>query len=363
MTTVLIDGIIFGLQRRGGISRYFAEIISRLAGQCPDLGLLLHLPIGCEGAPEHARIRPVRDLAAMPWRFRERFSQMRLRRRRPAIFHSTYYRLPYWGGMKTVATVYDFMHEQFPAMLGDSALVERKRACLESADIIVSISRRTRDQLLRFLRVDEKKIRVAHLAASDCFANAPSEDEVNAFLDRAGLRRPYWLFVGQRGAYKNFAAMLDAFVAVARRADAHLVLAGGGATLDPRHAETLIRRRCEGRVRVLGNPGDDELRLAYGGAAAFVFPSLEEGFGLPLLEAMGAGAPVIASDIEVFHEVAGEAAAYFDPHDAEALARALADSLEEGYRRKWQPRGFKRRGQFSWDKTAEAYKDAYGALA
>ena len=142
-----------------------------------------------------------------------------------------------------------------------------------------------------------------------------------------------------------------------------LVVAGGRPELETHEIELLIAHRLEDRVVLLPGVSDDTLRVAYAGAAAFVFPSLAEGFGLPVIEAMGCGCPVIASDIAVFREVAGEAALYFDPHDPAALATAMRRSLEPTTRTALAAAGRKRAADFSWDKSAAILRGVYESLA
>jgi glycosyltransferase involved in cell wall biosynthesis len=284
---------------------------------------------------------------------------------RPQVFHSTYYTLPYWSGLRSVVTVHDFIHEKFPALLGGNAhqFIEQKRNVIESADAIVAVSQSTKDEILAHTKAEESKIVVIYHGVNDAFLTAsPSEADIRMFRETHKIDGPYWLYVGNRGLYKNFGTLLRAFVRVARETGGYLVAVGGGAKLEPWQVDLLIKNRLEQRVHLLQVMDDDDLEAAYAGAMAFVFPSLAEGFGIPLLEAMAVGTPIVASDVPVFREVAGEAALFFDPYDEKGLATAMIKILDESVRGNLMEKGRKRVREFSWDTAASKLGDVYKGL-
>ena len=369
MVRVLIDGVIYGLQEFGGISRYFTENCIRLGLNCNGIKLILHLPAGCRAkTPEAKWIKQIRDSSLWPQRiFRgvcEGASKAMIRMLHPQVFHSTYYTLPYWSGLRSVVTVHDFIHERFPALLGDvHQFIEQKRNVIENADIIVAVSHSTKNDILTYTKAEESKIVVIYHGVNDAFLTAsPSEEDIRMFRETHKIDGPYWLYVGNRGHYKNFGTLLRSFVRVAPQTGGYLVAIGGGAKLERWQVDLLIQNRLEQRVRLLHAMDDDDLEVAYAGAAAFVFPSLIEGFGIPLLEAMAVRTPIVASDIPVFREIAGEAALFFDPYDEKGLATAMIQILDESVRGNLMEKGRKRVIGFSWDTATRKLWDVYKSI-
>jgi glycosyltransferase involved in cell wall biosynthesis len=368
VTRVLLDGVVYQQQRAGGISRCFNEVMPRIADTCNDIVVLLHLPPLCHAdLPAARRLRIIKDIRLRPGRFfnrpMRRLSQWRARLHRPDVFHSTYYTRPYWQGPRTVVTVHDFVDEHLPALFSNFDFQRHKRAVIEQADAVIAVSDSTRRDILRFTDTDADKVTVVHHAPSGVFADTGGVDP-DAFADRRSIQKPYWLYVGDRVHYKNFGTLLRAFVRVADETGGSLVLLGGNTgELAAWQQDLVIREGLEQRVHQFGYLPDVELCRAYAGAAAFVFPSLAEGFGIPLLEAMACRTPVLASDIPVFHEVAEDAALFFDPHDETAVAAALTQSLEPSVRRDLVNAGQRRVKGFSWDTAAEQIADIYRSLA
>ena len=199
-----------------------------------------------------------------------------------------------------------------------------------------------------------------HLASG--FPQEERGGETERGVEREAI--PYFLFVGARSApYKNFRVLLEAYsIFSARFPDGpHLVVAGPPCTAADRIL--LEGKKIVDRVRFTGIVATQELRTLYRRSTAFVFPSRYEGFGIPLLEAMEAGAPVLCSDSSCFPEIAGEAALYFDPEVPEAVADAMGRiwSFPE-IRLDLIEKGRKRRSLFSWEKTARATWDVYNRV-
>jgi glycosyltransferase involved in cell wall biosynthesis len=367
MVRVLVDGIIYRQQHFGGISRCFTEMLTRVGRHCGDIETLLHLPEGCHAqTPKAATIREIRDRHLRPYRLLNRASvaasKAAAKKLRPQIFHSTYYTSPYWPGMKTVVTVYDFIHEQFPALQGEAAFVEQKRREIERADAIIAISDCTGNDVLRYARVDPARITVIPLGVSDAFLETAEEIPAPLFRKQHNIPNPYWLFVGQRNLYKNFGTLLRAFTQISEKTRTDLVLVGGLPELESWQIDLLIRHRLERRIHRLA-VSDGVLRQVYANAEGFIFPSLAEGFGIPLLEAMAAGVPIVASDIPVFHEVAGDAALFFDPYDDGALAHAMLRVLDKTTRCDLVHKGRERVRSFTWDEAARKLGQVYRGLA
>ena len=274
---------------------------------------------------------------------------------RRCVFHSTFFsritnRVP------QVATAYDLNHELLPEKYSDSwglAFQARVRDYMQRATRLIAISRKTKTDLVRFYGIDPARVDVVHLAVDPKDFWPDQSPEHQAQLQASfGLVRPYLLYVGGRAYhYKNFDRLLEAFAVVARTTP--LTLAVAGIPFSAEEQATIRALGLETRVRSIVNPPVATLRVLYSLAQAFVFPSLHEGFGLPLLEAMACGTPVLASDTAVFREVAGDAFVPFDPADPTAIAAALVRTLAEEVRQKLIASGWQRVRQFSWDRCAE----------
>ena len=273
---------------------------------------------------------------------------------KPDLVHETYYasKPAMTPGYKRVLTVYDMIHELFPAEFpaNDRTPID-KASAVARADHIICISEHTRRDLIRILGVPHEKTSVIHLGIS---------------LSPTGTRgdlpvcRPFLLYVGARGGYKNFACLLRAYAASGRLLKEFDLLAFGGGPINTKEAEFIRQLSIppENVRQVQG--GDDVLEVLYRRAAAFVYPSLYEGFGLPPLEAMSFDCPVICSNASSIPEVVGNAALLFDPLSAEALGQAIAVVLDDaGLRQALIAKGRARINHFSWEKCAQLTMTVY----
>jgi glycosyltransferase involved in cell wall biosynthesis len=264
------------------------------------------------------------------------------------LFVSTYYTTPV--ATPTLMLVYDMIPERLGLGLGDPVWAE-KRLAIEHASAYACISENTRRDLVELEPAARDKPTVVVPLGVDDFAIQPEHD-LRAFRRRYGLDRPYFLLVGERlgvDGYKNvglvFRALRDW-----PDADAHEVVCVGGR---PEIEPELTRIAPDVRARRL-TLSDDELRLAYAGAVALVFPSRYEGFGLPVAEAMACGCPVITTPLSSLPEVAGEAAIYVDPDDARALRQAFDQVREPSRRTEMIAVGATRVAKFTWRDAASA---------
>lgn len=272
---------------------------------------------------------------------------------RPEIHHETYYSSERTGGARLrVLTVYDMIHERFPDQFGTDPIVKAKHAAVLRADAVIAISHSTKKDLVEHLRIPEQRVFVVHLA--------------NSLEEKAPARRggaPYFLFVGHRAGYKNFELLLAALQAspLARDYD---VLAFGGPAASAQERAVLSKRFPSVRVRF--DSGDDRaLAAAYAGAAALIYPSAYEGFGLPLLESMRHGCPVICSPNSSLSEVGGpDAVAYFPTGDVEALRHQLERVASDStFRQRLIEAGKVRERAFSWSRCADETQAVYRRLA
>ena len=335
---IIFDGVIFSLQRMGGISVLFKEVIRRMpSGSCRVVGFREMPPPGLGPAEYEAR------------------SARRLERYRRAdfggeggVFHSTYYRLPARNGPKVVTTVYDFVYERYatwPRRIVHSA---QKRQAVAKSDRIICISENTRRDLLEFMGHQyESRTVVIPLAAADTFHPLGGAQ-----------RRPQVLFVGSRADYKNFDAVM---LAVSRLPELTLMIVGGGSLTA--HEQRLLTLHLHGRFHAVGYLADDALNAEYNRSLCLAYPSLYEGFGIPILEAMRAGCPVVAFNGSSIPEVAGDAALLLERGTADEIAAQFARLLHGKLRDDLVTRGLARGALFTWDATAAHTAAVYEALS
>ncbi len=279
------------------------------------------------------------------------------------LFHATNYALPRSRRTPLVLTVHDLAllrHPEFgtPAL---RHLVGHVAATWREARRVIADSAATARDLRELLGVPAEVLRIvypgvaAHFRPLDAATRAP-------VLARLGLDAPYVLHVGTLEPRKNLARLVRAYAhATDRRAAAPaLVLAGGPGWGDGDPAAAITAAGCAARVHRLGGVADADLPALYGGALLLAYPSLSEGGGLPLLEAMACGTPVLTSDVASLPEVAGDAALLVDPHDEAALAAALTRLLDDtALRADLAARGPARAARFTWEACAAATAAVY----
>ncbi|HEY3079662.1 MAG TPA: glycosyltransferase family 1 protein [Chloroflexota bacterium] len=269
------------------------------------------------------------------------------------------------GRFRRVVTLHDAIAFEYPQgypFLNNLLHRTYVPATLGNVDAVATDSEHARGALVRYLGLRPERLKVIPLGASGRFRPV-QHGEARAVAARYGLEGPFVLYVGAYQARKNILALIEAFTTVRRaRPDLRLALAGPSPWAYPALGER-IERLGEEAVRVLGYVADPDLPALYSAASVYVLPSLYEGFGIPVLEAMACGTPVVCSTASSLPEVAGDAALLVDPHDpgaiAEAIRRVVTDpDLADDLRR----RGLARAGGFTWARTAAEYAALYRAL-
>ena len=370
---IVVDGVIYQLQACGGISRLYSEILPRMC----DLDDLLHITLLTEGKPrqslpEHPRIihqviPPVKRylLPRRVWKpviplVRRFVRRLWIGRGEGQIWHSTYYTLPEpWDGLQVV-TVVDMIHERFVDMLNrpkDERFREKKRRCVQEADAVICISETTSRDMQRLYGLDSDSIHVVPLARSDIYRQLEQGDDG---LEKP-TKQPFLLYVGYRSYYKNFEGLIQAYSVWTHRKEVTLVVVGRPWSAD--EERRLAELGIQDCVRLLTDVDNEELCRLYNQAAAFVYPSLYEGFGIPLLEAMACGCPVVASRIPSTVEVAGACPIYFELTELDDLLNAFDVALSEGRNSKRVRIGLEQAKRYSWDKTARRTLEVYHALS
>jgi len=283
------------------------------------------------------------------------------------VFHATNYFLPPVARARTVLSIYDLAflkHPEWcsPKIVGPFSRAVRQHA--HRADAIVACSAATRDDIVSLLGVDTSRIHVVH-GAVEIPTHLPEREEAAALLSRdLGINAPFLLFVSTLEPRKNIEGLLRAFALAAPQIPHTLVLAGGtgwGMEALPALLDSL---RLGDRVRMLGYVTQPaHLPALYTAADAFFFPSHYEGFGLPVLEAMAHGCPVITARNSSLPEVAGDAARYVDPNDPQGMANTLCEVAQDAaLRDTLSAAGRTRARAFSWQHAATSTLDLYRSL-
>jgi glycosyltransferase involved in cell wall biosynthesis len=265
--------------------------------------------------------------------------------------------LPLIHPRRSVVTVHDlgYLHEpQAHRPLDRLYLDLSNRYHVRAATRLLAISQATKDDLVRHYGVAPERVIVTYLAAGDDMRPVDDPARLGSVKSRCGIAGDYLLYVGTLQPRKNLARLVQAFAPVAADYPAlQLVLAGKKGWMYEEIFAQVRRLGLEGRVVFTGYVGEEDLPALYSGALAFVFPSLYEGFGMPVLEAMACGAPVVASNTSSLPEVAGDAALLVDPMAVDALSAALAlVAGDPGLRAGLRARGLIQAARFSWERCA-----------
>jgi glycosyltransferase involved in cell wall biosynthesis len=280
------------------------------------------------------------------------------------VLHSPDFIPPAFGYRHSVITVHDLNFLHYPQFLTAESrryYNQQIKWAVRRADHILSDSHATKDDLTRLLDVPADKITVAHLAADPAFRPL-SDAEVARTARRYELRPGFILFVGTLEPRKNVPGLLQAYRQLidAQGRAPSLVLIGGRGWLYDKIFEQIEQLHLAERVRFLHSVPDSDLVALYNAARVLASPSFYEGFGLPALEAMACGTPVVAADRASLPEVVGDAGLLIDPENPEDLARALSAALtDDELHAQLSAQGLKRAGAFTWEKTARITLDVY----
>ncbi|SDO21410.1 Glycosyltransferase involved in cell wall bisynthesis [Rhodoferax sp. OV413] len=384
---ILYDHQAFEMQKFGGISRYFCELITQLdntptasvevAIQYSHNEYLKSTRFGLktqENPDSYENFMRGHDFRGK-WNLYAARNKLRkpidaeainkqvaiaaLQRQDFDVFHPTYYDdyfLPYIGNKPFVLTVYDMIHEIYPEYfnLADRTS-DRKRRLAQKAHKILAISECTKKDLVQFFGISAEKVEVVHLASSMGTTNTPPTRS-------SELPARYVLFVGSRTVYKNFFFLINSIrTLLAADPELHIVCTGTGFNKNERVFFEIhgLADRVHHR-----SANDAELQALYQQAQVFVFPSLYEGFGLPVLEAFSCACPTVLGNSGSLPEIGGDGALYFEPKDAQSLRLAMSQALyDQALRSDLVARGQRRLALFTWEKTCRGTEIAYRELA
>jgi glycosyltransferase involved in cell wall biosynthesis len=356
---------IFSAQKYGGISRYFFELIKQTSADKASIQVIAGLFINeyikelSDTVIEGLKVPSLKHTGFLRTEINalfQRFMLSKCKNRDRTIVHQTYYsRFTPPEMVKYVITIHDMIHERFPKYcLDQDKISDLKKQCCERADKIIAISNSTKNDLISLFGIDPSKIVVIYHGSSLNEDSLCSSDTV-----RLG---PYILYVGKRGGYKNFKRLLQAFSQSDILRNKFYLICFGDDPFDDNEKNELDLLGVSGLVYQIS--GDDRLLATYYKyATAFICPSLYEGFGIPLLEAMSLSCPVICSNTSSIPEVVGDAGIYFDPNNTCSIQSALEDTLfNENLLWELRQLGLERESMFSWGRCASETVEVYKSL-
>ena len=355
-----------------GIGTYIRNLLRQLARLDRDTEfVVLARPADCNAVgslgenfravPESAANYSVAEQIGIP---------LALWREGVTLFHAPHYVLPPLVRCRSVVTIHDCIHLMFPGYLPNRLALTYARTSIalasRRATRVLTVSESSKRDILRFVDVPAEKIDVIYNAYDERFGLEPLEQDVIRVRERYQLHDEFVLYAGNVKPHKNLERLIEAFDLVRQRGFDHLklVLIGDEISKYAALRRAVHSHQLHQYVRFLGYLPEETLAIMYRLAGVFVFPSLHEGFGLPPLEAMASGTPVVTSNVSSLPEVAGDAAVLVDPYRPEAIADGIARVLgDEALRRDLRAKGLARARQFSWEASVRRVREIYGEVA
>jgi glycosyltransferase involved in cell wall biosynthesis len=362
---IIFDYNIFSHQTRGGISRYFINLQENLVKKNIDAKIIA--PIHCNVFLNNSRNNYVKNiyLEKFPkytrkiiYTYNNYFSKIYTKFFKPNIVHKTFYNSNYQNDkkIKKVITVYDLIHEVYYKLYNQDKDYLPKKKALENIDYFICPSNKTKSDLIKFYNIPENKIQVIYMGIHKFYHKLHSNFNK--------IQYPFLLFVGDRKRYKNFDNLIKAYTISKRiKKDFKIIFFGGDSfSFEERKMISNLNINENNLIQINGD--DHQLLYLYKNAQAFIFPSKYEGLGLPPLEAMSLGCPVISSNHEAILECVGNAAILFDPNSAEDMSNKMEHVLySDEIRKELIVKGIERSKIFSWEKCATETLDVYKKIS
>jgi glycosyltransferase involved in cell wall biosynthesis len=354
-----------------GIGTYVRNLLRQIARQDTTTEyVVICQPKDCpgvEGLGEN--FRAISD-KSQPYSVGEQITvPLDLRRAGVDLFHEPHYVLPPLVPCRSVVTIHDCIHLRFPQYLPNRMAYAYARtflwAATHQADRIITVSEASKRDILEYFHVPPERIEVIYNGIDERFWTPPPEDAIERVRERYQLTDPFILYTGNIKPHKNLERLIDAFHQLRREGldQVKLLIIGDEISKYATLRRAVHRHKLHKHVRFHGFVPDDTLAVLYRLAAAFVFPSLYEGFGLPPLEAMASGTPVVTSNVSSLPEVVGDAALLIDPHDVDAIAGAIRMVLTDAaLRDDLRARGFRRAREFSWERSVARVRSIYAEV-
>ena len=311
--------------------------------------------------------RTVSDLSSQ-YSVREQLSiPVNVWRTGPQLFHTPHYILPVLTPCRSIVTIHDCIHLVFPQYLANRIARSYARGAfwtaVHRASRILTVSEASKRDILRFFPVPEDKVTVIYNAIADHFYTEPPEEEVAHVRERYQLQDRFVMYAGNVKPHKNLERLIDAFVLLRQEGghqDLKLLVTGSEVSKYATLRRAVHRYNLHKHVRFLGYQSEQTLAALYRLADVFVFPSLYEGFGLPPLEAMASGTPVVVSNVSSLPEVVGGAGVLVNPYDAASIAEGIRQVLDDSaLSADLSRRGLERAHTFSWPESVKRIRRIY----
>lgn len=369
MMKILLDPQIFYQQTYGGISRYYTEIFSILSKK-NDIDIFLPIyqsdnayikntTLLVENKNLNILLNILNFFKISTKSFRKKKSDQLIEKYFRAkdydLFIPTYYNpyfLKFIGNKPFVLTVYDMIHEMMPQYFTDDPynVVDNKKILIEKATKIIAVSHNTKKDILTFFpSIDPEKIEVIYHGSSIVYDPKIKVD----------LPENYLLYVGARSNYKNFKFLVKAMVPILQNNKELMLIAAGGGAFTEEETEFIKNFGIEKQI-IQRNFRENELAHFYKNAVAFIFPSLYEGFGIPVVESMACGCPIVLTKCGSLPEVAGDAGIYFDSYSEQDLRDKIQMLLsDEKLRQYYSEKGLQHAKKYDWNEAAEQCMQVY----
>lgn len=365
---IAFDQQVFLLQEYGGISRYVCSLAKALT-EIPSVEAKIFAPLHYNGHLQEladslvfgSRVPSIKKTTRIITTLSEIVAKKAISNYKPNVLHETYYssHARKYQDMPSVVTVYDMINEKFSDNFIRSEYgSEQKRITVERADHVICISESTRRDLLELFDIPEDKVSVVYLGYDEL-----SACDSRNIASTTTIASPYLLYVGSRGGYKNFEGFLRAIASSSFLKNNFSVICFGGGRITQKEAALIDEIGLDAeKIKQVGG-GDDMLATLYKSAEAFIYPSRYEGFGIPPLEAMSLGCPVIYSNTSSLPEVVGDAGESFDPANLESVSHVIEAVMHSPTKRtELIQKGYERCKMFSWSRCAQETVSIYRGL-
>jgi glycosyltransferase involved in cell wall biosynthesis len=350
-----------------GIGTYIRNLLVHIAKKDTQNSYILfyppyHKPFNLPGQNfskviEQAGKYSLRELIHLPFQ---------MQRYKLDLFHAPHYTLPPLRPCRAIVTIHDLIHLRFPQYLPSSGAYYYVKLMLflaaRTAEKIITVSQSSKKDIVDILKVSPDKVEVIYNGLGSDFKPVKKTTETQQVLDKFGITRPYILYVGSFRTHKNLKTLLEAYALLKTQQgfEYQMVLVGDGGKSKTELQRLIMTRGWQNKVIITEFIPSDTLSIFYSSADVFVFPSLYEGFGLPPLEAMACGAPVIVSNRSSLPEIVGKAGVLVDPESPQQMAESMRNVLsDKNLQATLTKRGLEQAQRFSWEKAAQKTLEVY----
>lgn len=348
---IILDNIVFSLQRAGGISVYWTELLKRIGLYNNNYKVFEYKNNNVHRKEFDGDLLKIKSEPSFLLQLK-RYLPILLKSSKRTIFHSSYYRVAFGRNVKNVVTIHDFTFEKFLSKRKGAFLHIRQKAFgIKYADGIICVSESTKQDLISYFpNVNKEKIKVIYNGIDNDFRNYNRKQILK------NENKKYILFIGSRVSYKNFYVAVDT---IKLNSNYCLYIIGPDLTSEE---IAYLYEKIKNKYKLLGNVSKKQLIEYYSNAFCLLYPSSYEGFGIPIIEAMSLGCPVIAVNISSIPEVAGDAALLCNAPKPELFSNCISKLEVTSFRKEMIERGKVQSQKFSWDKMVKETMNFYNYI-